>query len=144
MCRLPRLGNTPRLDALLRDGKIYLSLSDAVMLALENNYDIAIARINLDIADTDILRAKAGSTLRGVSTGLVTRTLGGSGTTVTGGGGPGGTSSAAGGGGAGARRPGAEHQRRRPLPEMLDPVLTGSCSMSRRSAAESTRCSAAD
>ena len=55
---LPRLGNTPNLDGLLRDGKIYLSLSDAVMLALENNYDIAISRINLDIADTDILRAK--------------------------------------------------------------------------------------
>ena len=53
--------NTPRLDGLLRDGKIYLSLSDAVTLALENNYDIAIARINLDIADTDILRTKAGA-----------------------------------------------------------------------------------
>jgi outer membrane protein len=74
---LPRLGNTPRLDSLVRDGKIYLSLSDAVTLALENNYDIAIARINLDIADTDLLRARAGSTLRGVSTGLVTGTLGG-------------------------------------------------------------------
>ncbi len=67
-----RLGNTPRLDSLVRDGKIYLSLSDAVLLALENNFDLAIARINLDIADTDILRAKAGGTLRGVSTGLVT------------------------------------------------------------------------
>ena len=53
----------------MRDGKIYLSLSDAMALALENNYDIAIARINLDIADTDILRAKAGANLRGVSTG---------------------------------------------------------------------------
>ena len=50
--------NTPRLDGLLRDGKIYLSLSDAVTLALENNYDIAIARYNLDIADTDILRTR--------------------------------------------------------------------------------------
>ena len=50
----PRLGNAPRLDDLLRDGKIYLSLADAVTLALENNYDIAIARVNLDIADTDI------------------------------------------------------------------------------------------
>ena len=89
----PRLGNTPRLGSLLRDGKIYLSLSDAVLLALENNFDIAIARINLDIADTDILRAKAGSGLRGVSTGLVAGTLGSSGSTVTGGGGPGGTSS---------------------------------------------------
>ena len=98
---LPRLGNTPRLDSLVRDGKIYLSLSDAVVLALENNFDIAIARINLDIADTDILRAKAGAGLRGVSTGLVTDTLGGSGTTVTGGGGPGGTS-----GGVGRRRRG--------------------------------------
>ena len=51
----------------MRNGKIYLSLSDAIALALENNYDIAIARINLDIADTDILRAKAGANLRGVS-----------------------------------------------------------------------------
>ena len=76
-CSGAAAGNTTRLDQLLRDGKIYLSLSDAVTLALENNYDIAIARINLDIADTDILRAKAGSTLRGVSTGLVTNTLGG-------------------------------------------------------------------
>src|SRR6266702_6646902 len=97
-----RLGNTPRLDTLLRDGTIYLSLSDAVLLALENNFDIAIARINLDIADTDILRAKAGSSLRGVSTGLVTTTLGSAGSTVTGGGGPGGTSGGAGGGGTGA------------------------------------------
>ena len=96
----PRLGNTPRLGQLLRDGKIYLSLSDAVLLALENNFDIAIARINLDIADTDILRAKAGSFLRGVPTGTVADTLGGSGMTVTGGGGPGGTSGGAGGGGA--------------------------------------------
>ena len=75
---LPQVTNSVRIDSLLRDGKIYLSLSDAIALALENNYDIAIARINLDIADTDILRAKAGSILRGVSTGLVTNTLGGS------------------------------------------------------------------
>jgi outer membrane protein TolC len=120
-----RLGNTPRLDQLLRDGKIYLSLSDAVTLALENNYDIAIARINLDIADTDILRTKAGSTLRGVSTGLVTNTLGSSGTTVTGGGGPGGTSSAAGGGGAGASGLVLSTNGGGPAVENLDPLLTG-------------------
>ena len=96
-----------------------------MLLALENNYDIAIARINLDIADTDLLRAKAGSSLRGVSTGLVTTTLGGSGSTVTGGGGPGGTSGGSGGGGTGANglvlstNGGAG-----PAPENLDPVLT--------------------
>lgn len=121
----PQYGNAPKLATLLHDGKIYLSLSDAVMLALENNYDIAIARINLDIADTDILRAKAGSTLRGVSTGLVTNTLGGSGTTVTGGGGPGGTSSAAGGGGTGVGGLVLSTSGGGPLPENLDPILTG-------------------
>ncbi|HEY4380677.1 MAG TPA: TolC family protein [Acidobacteriaceae bacterium] len=121
----PRLGNTPRLDSLLRDGKIYLSLSDAVLLALENNFDIAIARINLDIADTDILRAKAGSGLRGVSTGLVAGTLGSSGSTVTGGGGPGGTSSGAGGGATGGNGLVLSTNGGGPQPENLDPVLTG-------------------
>ncbi|HEY5056077.1 MAG TPA: TolC family protein [Acidobacteriaceae bacterium] len=120
-----RLGNTPRLDQLMRDGKIYLSLSDAVLLALENNFDLAIARINLDIADTDILRAKAGSGLRGVSTGLVTGTLGGVGTAVAGGGGPGGTSSGAGGGGTGANGLVLSTNGGGPQPENLDPVLTG-------------------
>jgi len=122
---LPRLGNTPNLDALLRDGKIYLSLSDAVMLALENNYDIAISRINLDIADTDLLRAKAGASLRGAPAGVVTNTIGGSGTTVTQGGGPGGTSAAAGGAGAGASGLVLSTNGGGPAPEYRDPVLTG-------------------
>jgi outer membrane protein TolC len=121
-----RLGNTPRLDDLLRDGKIYLSLNDAVTLALENNYDIAIARINLDIADTDILRAKAGSTLRGVSTGLVTNTLGGTTSTITGGGGPGGTASGSGGGGAGSSGLVLSTNGGGPLPYSFDPAITGS------------------
>jgi outer membrane protein TolC len=120
-----RLGNTPQLAQLLRDGKIYLSLSDAVMLALENNYDIEIARINLDIADTDILRTKAGGTVRGVSTGLVTNTIGGTTSTIQGGGGPGGTSSGAGGGAAGATGIVLSTNGGGPLPINRDPVLTG-------------------
>jgi outer membrane protein TolC len=122
---MPRLANSAQLDSLLKDGKIYLSLSDAIALALENNFDIAIARINLDIADTDILRAKAGSTLRGVSTGIVANTLGGSTTTITGGGGPGGTSSSAGGGGTGASGLVLSTNGGGPTPENLDGVLTG-------------------
>jgi outer membrane protein TolC len=121
---LPRLTNTPRLNDLLRDGKIYLSLADAVTLALENNFDIAIARINLDIADTDLLRAKAGSTLRGVSTGLVTGTLGGTTDTVTTGGGPGGTSTASGGSGAGTSGLVESTNGGGPLPENFDPYLS--------------------
>jgi outer membrane protein len=120
-----RLGNTPRIDQLLQDGKIYLSLADAVTLALENNYDIAIARINLDIADTDILRTKAGSGIRGVSTGLVTNTLGGTTQTILGGGGPGATSAGTGGGGAGVNGLVLSTNGGGPTPEFLDPVLTG-------------------
>jgi outer membrane protein len=121
----PRLSNTGQLSDLLRDGKLYLSLSDAVTLALENNYDIAIARINLDIADTDLLRARAGATLRGVSTGLVTNTLGGSSSTITGGGGPGGTSSASGGSGSGVGGIVLSTNGGGPLPYSFDPALTG-------------------
>ena len=120
----PRLSNTPRLDDLLQDGRIRLSLADAVTLALENNYDIAIARINLDIADTDILRADAGSTLRGVSTGLITNTLGGSSSTITGGGGPAGTTSAT-AASTGSSGLVLSTNLGGPLPEVLDPQLTG-------------------
>src|ERR1035438_9015179 len=48
----PNLANTARIDQLMHDGKLYLSLDDAIALALENNLDIAIARYNLNIADT--------------------------------------------------------------------------------------------
>jgi len=129
-----RHGNSPRLDQLLQDGKIYLSLSDAMTLALENNYDIAIARINLDIADTDILRTKAGSALRGVSTGLVQNTLGGTTQTILVGGGPGATSAGAGGGGAGVNGLVLSTQGGGPTPEFLDPVVTGTLSYEAQSA----------
>ncbi len=135
---LPRLGNTPKLDDLLRDGKLDLSLADAVTLALENNYDIAIARINLDIADTDILRTHAGASFRGVSTGLVANTLGGSSSTITGGGGPGGTSSAAGSAGAGASGLVLSTNGGGPQPYSFDPSLTGTAEYERATVPESS------
>src|SRR2546430_2193385 len=101
----PVLTNSPRIDRLIRDGKLYLSLKDAIDLALENNLDLAIARYNLPIADTDLLRTKAGGSFRGVNTGVVQGTPGGG---VGGfgagapGAGAGGTTSGAGGAGAGA------------------------------------------
>jgi hypothetical protein len=99
------LGNSPRIDQVYRDGKILLSLDDAIALALENNLDLAIARYNLSIADTDILLAKAGQSIRGVATGVVQGTpgggVGGFGTGAQGGG-AGGTTTAAGGAGTGA------------------------------------------
>lgn len=101
----PTLANSPRLNQLIRDGKLYLSLQDAIRLALENNLDIAIARYNLPIADMDILRTKAGGVFRGVNAGVVQGTpgggVGGFGTGAPGAG-AGGTTAGAGGAGAGA------------------------------------------
>jgi len=101
----PQLTNSPRLDQLIRDGKLYVSLKDAIALAIENNLDVAIARYNLPIADTDILRTKAGGSFRGVNTGVVQGTpgggVGGFGTGAPGAG-AGGTTGGAGGAGAGA------------------------------------------
>jgi outer membrane protein len=101
----PDLSNTPRIDQLIKNGAIVLSLNDAVALALENNLDLAIARYNLNIADTDILRARAGNSIRGVATGLVSGTPGGGqggfGTGASGAG-AGGTTGGAGGAGAGS------------------------------------------
>ena len=93
--------NSVRLTDLVKDGKIYLSLSDAIALAIENNYDIAIARYDLDIADTDILRTRAGGAPLGAPSGLVTGTFGGWTSTLSTGGGPGGTAGGAGGAGSG-------------------------------------------
>ncbi len=100
----PTLANSAWLDSLIRDGKLYLSLEDAIALGLENNLDIAIARYNLPIAATDLQRADAGGSTRGVNTGVVQNTpgagVGGIGT--VGGAGAGGTTGGAGGAGAGA------------------------------------------
>ena len=49
---------------MLRDGNLYLSLDDAIALALENNLDIAYMRYQPLVADTDILRARAGFAVR--------------------------------------------------------------------------------
>jgi outer membrane protein len=99
----PNLANAPRIDQLLHDGKIMLSINDAVALTLENNLDIELARYNLNIADTDILRARAGANILGVNTGIVQNTPGGGtgGLSGTVGSGTGGTSVAAGGVGTG-------------------------------------------
>ena len=102
----PVLRNSDRLHSLIKDGKLMLSLNDAVALALENNFDIAIARYNLDIADTDLLLAKSGGTVRGVSSGLLTGTPGGNASSISTvgatGSGSGGTSTGVGGAGSGS------------------------------------------
>ena len=101
----PNLANSPRIDSLIHDGVLQLSLQDAIALALENNLDLAISRYNIPIAAADVLRTQAGGVFRGVNTGIVQNTPGGgvggfgSGSS---GAGAGGTSGGAGGAGTGA------------------------------------------
>ncbi|MBV8553466.1 MAG: TolC family protein [Acidobacteriaceae bacterium] len=61
-----RISLADRARSLVHDGAMYLSLYDAVALAVENNLDVEVARYNLSIAGTDVLRASGGGLLRGL------------------------------------------------------------------------------
>ncbi len=124
--------NSVRLDDLVKNGKIYLSLSDAIALALENNYDIAIARYDLDIADTDILRTRTGAAPLGAPSALISGTLGGSATILTTGGGPGGTSVGSGGAGSGVSGLTLTTEGAGPAPESLEPTVTSAIQLQRQ------------
>lgn len=71
------LVNSPRLQNLERDGKLYLTLQDAIALALENNLDLAYFRYNFPTAQADLLRTKAGGAANGVNTNIAQGTQGG-------------------------------------------------------------------
>ena len=132
----PNLSNSARTDQLFRDGKIYLSINDAVAMALENNLDIVLQRYNLSIADTDLLRTRSGAfALRrssGSGAGHAGRhqgstSAGGTGSSATGatGTGAGGTQVGAGGAGAGAAGLVVSTLGARSNIGNFDPVLTG-------------------
>lgn len=128
----PVLTNTPRLADLVQNGKIMLSIDDAIMIAMADNLDIAISRYNLSIADTDILRTKAGALFLGVNPGVNQGTIGGGvggiGTGVTGTG-AGGTSAGIAGAGAGAGGIVTSANGQGPQPFSFDPLLTGTFSI---------------
>ena len=129
----PDFANTARIDQLMRDGKMYLSMDDAIALTLENNLDLVLARYNLNIADTDILRSRAGSNILGVNTGIIQNTPGGGVGGLSGavGSGTGGTSVAAGGAGAGTNGLVSSTLGMGSPITSFDPVVTGSLQMDR-------------
>ncbi|WP_158793007.1 TolC family protein [Granulicella sp. L60] len=59
-------GSGERLQPLVRDGKLYLSLHDALALVIENNLEVEVERYNLQLAETDIVRASGGGSTRGI------------------------------------------------------------------------------
>ena len=130
----PNLTNTPRIDQVMKDGKLMLSMNDAIALALENNLDIAIARYNLDIADTDILLAKSGGATRGVNTGIVQNTPGGGVGSIgssTSGSGAGGTSTGTGGAGSGTSGIVTSTAGVGSAVSSYDPIVTGTLQLER-------------
>ncbi len=98
------MSNSERLRSLTIDGKLRLSITEAIALALENNLDIAVARIGPAMAQTDIVRAKSGGATRGVTGGFTSSALfaGALGGGVAGGGGAAGTGAGGAFGGGGA------------------------------------------
>ena len=123
----PNLTNSARINTLVQNGNIMLSLDDAITLALENNLDLVIARYNLPIADTDILRTKSGANDRGVNTGIVQGTPGAGVAGIgggTAGGGAGGTVAAAGGAGTGTGGLVSSTLGVGPPVDSFDPLLT--------------------
>ncbi len=141
----PSLGNSPRINSLMRDGKIYLSIDDAVALTLENNLDIDIARYNLNIAEADLLRAKSGASILGVNTGIVQNTpgggVGGLGGTV--GSGTGGTTVAAGGAGTGTNGLVSSTLGMGSPITSFDPLITGTVQLDKNDAISSSAISPA-
>src|SRR5947199_1820304 len=69
--RPPVMENSPRLHDLIRNGKLRLSMADALALAIDNNLDIAVQRFLHPFAETDVLRASSGQAARGIPGALV-------------------------------------------------------------------------
>jgi outer membrane protein TolC len=93
------LQNSQRLYDLIHDGKLNISLQDAIALALENNLTLASFRYNFPIAQADLQRTKAGGVVNGVNTSITQTTQSGFGASGGGGGSSGSSNAAAGAGG---------------------------------------------
>ena len=124
-----QLQNNGRLKGLIRAGKLYLTIQDAIAVALENNLDLEIARYGPIAAEWQYLRSKAGGPLRGVTAGnsLVNQSTSGQGVagsqTSAGLGGNNGSGGGGGGGGAIVSQIG-------PVTANLDPVLQNATAFS--------------
>lgn len=102
-----RLQNSSRLDGLIRAGNLYLTVPDALALAIENNLNLEVSRYGPLLADSALERANAGGPNRGVPAGntqisSVNAGVGVNGSTASAGLGGGGNGNTGGGGGGGA------------------------------------------
>ncbi len=127
-----RLGNSERLKALIRAGHLYLTVQDAVALALENNIDVEIARYAPVLARVRLTRAEAGGALPGVPSAAAQAGTVASGQGVLG------TQSAAGVAGGGSERVSrgagnAQITQLGPVTQNLDPTIQSTTTYAHRS-----------
>jgi outer membrane protein len=121
-----RLTNSDRLHDLIRAGKLYLTVQDAIALAIENNLDLEVDRYGPLASQWQLERAQAGGPLRGVTAGntlanQVTAGLGVAGSELASG-----LSGGGGGGGGGGGSGGAVVSQIGPIAPNLDPVFQNS------------------
>lgn len=116
-----RLKNSNRLYDLIRGGKLYLTVQDAIAVAIENNLDLEVDRFVPVNAEWNLNRARAGGALPGVTGGNTVANQAASGQGVTGSQTAAGLSS--GGGGAGGTGTNATVSQIGPITPNLDPVV---------------------
>jgi outer membrane protein len=124
------LNNSTRLSGLIRAGNLYLTLQDAIALAIENNLDLEIDRYGPLLADSALKRAEAGGPIRGVPSGsaqvsAVDSGLGAAGSTQAAG-----LSGGNGGNGGGGNSGGATIQQVGQVTPNLDPNLQNATTFS--------------
>ena len=127
-----RLSNSQRLRSLIRAGKLYLTVQDAIALALENNIDIEVARYNPILAEWQLQRAEAGGALPGVPSGATQAGSVAAGQGVLGSQQAAGVSSAGGNGGRGGNA-NASISQIGPVTQTLDPIFQQATTFSHKS-----------
>jgi len=120
-----RLTDSLRLRSLMRAGNLYLTVQDALALAIENNLNLELDRYGLLDASSALERAKAGGPLRGVPSGSQQVSSIDAGLGVNGSQQAAGLLSGSGGGGGGPAG-GAGIQQVGQITPNLDPVLQNS------------------
>ncbi len=120
-----RLANGSRLHDLIRAGKLYLSVEDALALAIENNLNLEIDRYGPELARTALERARAGGPIRGVPSAISQISAADSGIGVNGAIAAAGLTNGGGGGGGGGNG-GATIQQVGAITPVLDPYIQNS------------------
>lgn len=122
--------NSIRIHNLLRSGNLYLTVQDAIALAIENNLNLEVQRFAIPTADWALERAQAGGPIRGLSSGSANVGAVNAGVGVLGAIQSAGLSTGGGGAGFVGGGGGANIQQIGPVVVKFDPAFTGATTLS--------------